>query len=357
MKKLATTMLLICAAQFTYAQDNMLPTTGNIGVGTLTPTTRLDVNGSVKIDSSLVVNDSIRVNKSIRVMDKVQIEGKTVMGDNAVAKQNFKVLGNANFDGNATVDGVLHLPNTTLLSNNNFEQGAFDFLILNENGATRKSSYENMVKGLKSDLYKSGPLDICELAGYNPIWNNGLNKLYTHCPEVHVGIRTTDPLFALDVRGEGYFTNGVRLGDLENIQTYVPAFVEGNILSPVSTVDWIRFKTTENNEKHTVFLVKKDGGLYCTSARVRIKEEIPVPDFVFKPEYNLMPLSEVKDFVQTNSHLPNIPSEKEIREDGLSLEEMQLKLLQKVEELTLYVIELDEKNKELEAEIETLKMK
>jgi hypothetical protein len=111
------------------------------------------------------------------------------------------------------------------------------------------------------------------------------------------------------------------------------------------------------NEKSTVFLVNNDGGLYCTSARVRLKEEIPVPDFVFKPDYELMPLSEVKKFVQTNSHLPNIPSEKEIREDGLSLEEMQLKLLQKVEELTLYVIELDEKNKVLEEAVKTLKTK
>jgi len=66
-------------------------------------------------------------------------------------------------------------------------------------------------------------------------------------------------------------------------------------------------------------------------------------DFVFKPNYNLMPLSEVESYVQKNQHLPEIPSEKEMIENGLNVNEMQIKLLQKIEELTLYVIEQEKK--------------
>ncbi len=62
-------------------------------------------------------------------------------------------------------------------------------------------------------------------------------------------------------------------------------------------------------------------------------------DFVFEPEYNLMPLSEVQSFIQTNKHLPGIQSEEEMIENGLNMNEFPIKLLQKIEELTLYVIE------------------
>jgi hypothetical protein len=69
-----------------------------------------------------------------------------------------------------------------------------------------------------------------------------------------------------------------------------------------------------------------------------------VPDFVFKKDYKLMSLNELEKFVITQQHLPEIASEKEMNEDGLNMKEFQLKLLQKIEELTLYTIE---QNKQL----------
>jgi trimeric autotransporter adhesin len=77
-------------------------------------------------------------------------------------------------------------------------------------------------------------------------------------------------------------------------------------------------------------------------------------DFVFKKDYNLMPLDEVKKFIDTNSHLPEIPSEKEAAEKGISVGSMQFKLLQKVEELTLYVIDMRSENDALKRRIEVL---
>ena len=63
------------------------------------------------------------------------------------------------------------------------------------------------------------------------------------------------------------------------------------------------------------------------------------PDFVFEKDYSLMNLSETEAFIKENKHLPEIPSAKEIEENGLNLGEMQAKLLQKIEELTLHAIE------------------
>jgi hypothetical protein len=79
------------------------------------------------------------------------------------------------------------------------------------------------------------------------------------------------------------------------------------------------------------------GKIIAEEVVVQLKSEWP--DFVFKPDYRLMPLHQVEQFVKTNKHLPGIPSAAQVEEKGLSMGEMQNKLLQKIEELTLYMIE------------------
>jgi len=71
-------------------------------------------------------------------------------------------------------------------------------------------------------------------------------------------------------------------------------------------------------------------------------------DFVFDKDYNLRPLSEVNTYIQENRHLPEIPSAADMKENGVSLDKLVIQLLQKVEELTLYTIQLEEKINELE---------
>jgi hypothetical protein len=77
-------------------------------------------------------------------------------------------------------------------------------------------------------------------------------------------------------------------------------------------------------------------------------------DYVFQPDYRLQPLSEVNAFIQENHHLPEVPSAAEMRAGGLSLGEMQTKLLAKVEELTLHMIELEQENHDLKQIIRRL---
>ncbi len=91
-----------------------------------------------------------------------------------------------------------------------------------------------------------------------------------------------------------------------------------------------------------------------------IAEEIVVklhgnwPDFVFKKEYGLMSLEDVECFIKEHSHLPNIPSASEVEEAGIPLGEMNAKLLQKIEELTLYLIELKKENEKQQLLIDEL---
>ncbi len=70
-------------------------------------------------------------------------------------------------------------------------------------------------------------------------------------------------------------------------------------------------------------------------------------DFVFDENYELMPIEELEQNIKMNGHLPQIPTAEEVSEKGINVGEMQGKLLQKIEELTLYVIELKKENKDL----------
>lgn len=81
--------------------------------------------------------------------------------------------------------------------------------------------------------------------------------------------------------------------------------------------------------------------------RVRVTELAFGADFVFCPTYKLKSLSDVEDYVKTHKHLPDVPSEAQMKEEGIDLTDMNILLLQKIEELYLYVFELEKKVKEL----------
>jgi hypothetical protein len=99
--------------------------------------------------------------------------------------------------------------------------------------------------------------------------------------------------------------------------------------------------TSSPDEKLTV-----KGKIHTQEVKVDMLGPL-VPDYVFAPEYELKPLGEVAQYVKEHRHLPEIPSAKEIESNGLYLAEMNMKLLKKIEELTLYMFEQDKNNKEL----------
>lgn len=77
------------------------------------------------------------------------------------------------------------------------------------------------------------------------------------------------------------------------------------------------------------------------------------PDYVFEEDYQLMPLPELERFIRQNKHLPDVPSAAELS-GKINLGEMQMTLLQKIEELTLHVIDLHRENQELRALVQGL---
>jgi len=114
-----------------------------------------------------------------------------------------------------------------------------------------------------------------------------------------------------------------------------------------------------------LFRISHEGNaaIYGKLEAKEIKVQLaPTADFVFDEEYELRKIDEVESFIKENKHLPDFPSGKEIEKNGINVGEMDAKLLQKIEELTLYLIEqsklnqiLQERVNRLEKEMSTLR--
>ncbi|WP_448698190.1 hypothetical protein ACFGVR_15325 [Mucilaginibacter sp. AW1-3] len=128
---------------------------------------------------------------------------------------------------------------------------------------------------------------------------------------------------------------------------------------------WSADATTPNTEMSEVFRVQSNGAVGINTNYIPSGYQLAVngtviftqayvqlrgswPDYVFKKGYQLRPLSEVKSYIDQNQHLPDMPDAATVKKEGLNLGEINKALLKKVEELTLYLIEKDEKVAELE---------
>jgi hypothetical protein len=104
------------------------------------------------------------------------------------------------------------------------------------------------------------------------------------------------------------------------------------------------------------------GNMIAESVKVQLRSAWP--DYVFAKDYTLPSLKETEKHIKENNHLPGIPSAAEVKTNGIDVGEMNAKLLKKVEELTLYVIDLNKKSssqeimvKKLQNEVKKLKSK
>jgi hypothetical protein len=201
----------------------------------------------------------------------------------------------------------------------------------------------------------------------------------------YVGIGTTTPAYKLHVVGESY-------SEGHTIQSYSPQLylkrntTNGGYIQGIQTQqldgtnNWFfgnyysdRWIVSKGDHQGSKFVVKENGNVGVgvfdpqykldvagkssftdnmkVDAKIEAKEikvtTTPTADFVFEEDYNLPKLEEVEKHIKEKKHLPEIASAKQMEKEGVNVGEFQIKLLQKIEELTLYTIE---QNKKIEAQ-------
>jgi hypothetical protein len=320
---------------------------GNIGIGlTSVPAYKLDVAGDINYTGKLLKNGV-----------EVTGGGSGSTWTKDASNNNISYMGGNVGIGFATPDSKLVIANNGSACSIN--EGAIGF--------NRNVREGTIFDNSKSAWQFSARDERFSLEGYN----GATNSLFNVLKNGNVGLGTIEPSDKLTIDPQGY--GGIGIGNpnkgsggytsltlaisektngFASIQAIKSAGSEWGTLSLNSAGGAVTIGTAtpDDDAKLTV-----KGKIVASAILVKNIEEIP--DYVFKTDYKLMPLHEVEQFVTINNHLPEVPSEKEFKENGINLTTMNTTLLKKVEELTLYLIEQNKKVVEMQKEIELLKKK
>ena len=241
MKKYLILISMVVPA-YCFGQTNTFPTTGNVGIGTTSPTAPLDIKKSPESNSA---ERFFKATVSDAVGDEITIENVT--GINGVLVPGIKGL--------RSTDNRFALTLLGVLAGSDIDAGTNAVMAFDARLTTSKI--------VNRPLF---------------VWKSYTTDYMTMSSNGNLGIGTATPQAKLAVNG--------------------------NILAK----------------------------------EIKIKTDISVPDYVFEPDYKMRSLAEIENYVKEHKHLPEIPSAKEIGEQGLDLATMNLLLLKKVEELTLHAI-------------------
>ena len=392
---------------------------GYIGIGTSTPDFKLDINGSLRLGKDdktglniskftsaltdvpgstsgilfkgpiyshvvfdLQGNDSddgfyvrvpsvLQANPSVdRTAFSIKANGKIGIGTSSPSF-NLDIIGNSNSTTIARINSGGHANYRLSRGNSSYDGGYFFYTgsLLDWRFQENANSSD---LNIKDESLNENVLTIQDNTG-------------------NIGIGTTTPDFKLDINGSLRLgkddKTGLNISKFTSALTDVPGSTSGILFKGplyshvvfdvqgndsddgfyIRVPDKFQVNPTVNT---TAFVVKANGkvGIGTTSPKsklavdgeiraneVKVLADISVPDYVFAPNYKLRTLKETQEYITTNRHLPEIPSASEIKKNGIDLGDMNMRLLEKIEELTLYTIDqqkqievLKQQNKEIE---------
>lgn len=156
---------------------------------------------------------------------------------------------------------------------------------------------------------------------------------------------------AENMKSIAYQVNGLAVNTdiLSDIQDYLPNMTEMHHVNNFLVTGNVGIGTSNPDEKLTV-----KGKIHAQEVRIDMIGAL-VPDYVFATNYKLKTLQEVENYINKNSHLPEIPSAAEFEKNGMLIAEMNISLLKKVEEMTLYLIQQENKLNKQSKEIAAIR--
>jgi len=317
MKKLILVITFLAVTCISYSQTNTFPLSGNVGIGTTSPIAPLHIyDGGTNYNNSeiLSLQTSYNSNSAIKALtwrDPTAITGQiATYFDGTHVNMSFGHLYNSGYQTNDLM---------TIMGNGNVGIGtaspsaAFQIVRGGTNSGTDYASMQITSRGSGS-IY--GPI----------VYLNGTSGTGGRM----WGVVSSGALDASVTGAAGNFA--IYDGTVGTSRLVINS--SGNV--GIGTINPGSYRLAVN------------GGIHSQSVNVDLTDW---SDYVFKKEYQLPTLNQVKTYIDKNHHLPDMPSEQEVIKEGINLGEMNKLLTKKVEELTLYLIQQKEENdKQLRAQ-------
>jgi hypothetical protein len=407
-KKILTISYILCLFvlyinKTTAQATNKIDSTGNVGIGIMSPTIKLEVDGSTGVDApieSLRLNINSGYSSGRADLSWYSQQGSYVMGTMGVQQgasyvnpkfllrvaDGNKVLRDRiaiDKDGNVGIGTMGPVSKLDIVGASNV-YSRFDFT--NYRGVLRLFNNSMGLANTQDLGIDFTPSTGNPFAGIYSGWQESTSHGFlafkvtsdygSSLPEHmriaangNIGFGTSSPNDKLDIQGTDI---GIRMTGSARSRIN---------LTTASQHGW-QIEVSETNGNQPAgdlgfteigiagrFVIKKGGniGIGTTSpseklsvngninAKKIIVTQTGWSDYVFDKDYKLRSLSSLETFIRENKHLPEVPSAKEVEEKGISVGDNQALLLKKIEELTLYVIELNKANNEMKAEIKQLK--
>lgn len=395
--------------------DLVIANSGNIGINTTSPTAKLQVqNGSVLFDGTTGTTPvSGAGTRMMWIPEKAAFRAGWV----SVAEWDNANIGAGSFavGGNTKANGYASFAANVGTTASAYYSTAFGVTTIASGFGSFASGYNSIASGHSSTVfgkdniaqsynsfvlgaynYNSGTYDPNAWVGTDPllIIGNGTStsarsNAVTVLKNGNTGIGTYNPAATLHVAK----TTGPTSNHAFRVDAYdnPPFIVDGNGnvgvgTSTISSKLEVRGGTNSNSQSalnvtdfsgNSILKVRNGGkvtigavpdnkivgnyslyvknGIITEMCKISNINTADWSDFVFYDDYNLMPLYEVEKFIKKHKHLPDVPSALEVSKTGIDVAKMDAVLLQKIEELTLYNIQLQKQMDELNKQIEFIK--
>ncbi|MBI9055993.1 MAG: hypothetical protein JEY96_19385 [Bacteroidales bacterium] len=366
---------------------SLLPGTGNVGIGTTIPAAKLHVYGSNVGQGNVLSSIMIGKNNGTEIQaiqetadDDVQSIAFRVKSSSTNADASFEAM-RIRYNGNVGIGTINPSGKLEILKNANLS-GAINLansgIVLRAdddgNDATLRFGVDNTNLKAVIQTQQTTTATKFDLL-LNPFGGNvGIGTIN---PQANADITTSSSSMLLPNSSGSTNTAILRVGyshhSWAGVQLDIGVY-NHSVSQESGYPAWIQARNPVDYSINRNLLLNPNGGnvgvgttdtrgyKLAVAGKV-VAEEVVVAlqadwaDFVFNKDYALKDLEEVEKFIEENNHLPDVPSEKEVLENGVALGEMDAKLLQKIEELTLYMIDVNKRMNSLESENLELKKK
>lgn len=333
MKKLYTTLVALLAivqlsnAQWSTGIDIHNTNTGNVGIGTsnLFKPFTVEAGSAAGVNQGLVINSAHAYGTGQGTAGSALVFSRNRTTDISYLAAQAQIVG-GNMNETTSTGGILSFYTNTPST------------ILTE--AMRIDALQRVGIGTVSPTTQ---LEVSSATGTAEIniarFNNSTNGYYSAFAAA--GSASNVPSWSSGSQIVEFYANPIGKGIIDSYQSPLVFQTGRNDRMMIDNAGNVGINTSDT--KTYKFAV--NGSAIATSITVKLYANWP--DYVFKKDYKLPSLSEVKTYIDQNQHLPEMPSEAEVIKDGINLGEMVKLQTKKIEELTLYLIEKDKEIKDL----------